>query len=166
MPVREVGPLGPGVRRKLVKFTHTAMVAAPRDKVWARLMDIPAAARCVPGVASVRPSGKDRYLGTLAVQIGPVRLVLDGDFAITARDETAGTASIRADAKDSRVGGAIRATLDLALVEKDAETQLSIGTDLAVMGRLGEFGQASIKRKADQLIQDFAECLARQVTMG
>jgi carbon monoxide dehydrogenase subunit G len=129
-------------------------------------MDIPAAARCVPGVASVRPNGKDRYQGTLAVQIGPVRLVLDGDFAVTARDEAAGTASIRADAKDSRVGGAIRATLDLALAEKDAsETQLRIGTDLTVMGRLGEFGQASIKRKADQLIQDFAECLARQVTM-
>jgi len=92
--------------------------------------------------------------------------VLDGDFAVTARDEAAGTASIRADAKDSRVGGAIRATLDLALAEKDAsETQLRIGTDLTVMGRLGEFGQASIKRKADQLIQDFAECLARQVTM-
>jgi carbon monoxide dehydrogenase subunit G len=142
------------------------MVAAPKDKVWARLMDIPAAARCVPGVASVRPNGKDRYQGTLAVQIGPVRLVLDGDFAVTARDEAAGTASIRADAKDSRVGGAIRATLDLALAEKDAsETQLRIGTDLTVMGRLGEFGQASIKRKADQLIQDFAECLARQVTM-
>ncbi|TMC45316.1 MAG: carbon monoxide dehydrogenase, partial [Chloroflexi bacterium] len=35
-----------------MKFTHTAMVAAPKDKVWARLMDIPAAARCVPGVAS------------------------------------------------------------------------------------------------------------------
>ena len=142
------------------------MVAAPKDKVWARLMDIPAAARCVPGVASVRPNGKDRYQGTLAVQIGPIRLVLDGDFAVTARDEAAGTASIRADAKDSRVGGAIRATLDLALAEKDAsETQLRIGTDLTVMGRLGEFGQASIKRKADQLIQDFAECLARQVTM-
>jgi carbon monoxide dehydrogenase subunit G len=142
------------------------MVAAPRDKVWARLMDIPAAARCVPGVASVRPNGKDRYQGTLAVQIGPVRLVLDGDFAVTARDEAAGSASIRADAKDSRVGGAIRATLDLALAEKGAsETQLRIVTDLTVMGRLGEFGQASIKRKADQLIQDFAECLARQVTM-
>jgi carbon monoxide dehydrogenase subunit G len=148
-----------------MKFTHSAKVAAPRDRVWARLMDIPAAARCVPGVASVRPNGKDKYLGTLAVQIGPVRLVLDGDFAVTARDESAGRASIRADAKDSRVGGAIRATMDLALSEKNGETELRIGTDLAVMGRLGEFGQAVIKRKADQLMQDFAECLARQVTM-
>ena len=40
-----------------------------------------------------------------------------------------------------------------------------LGTDLTVIGRLGEFGQAVIKRKADQLMQDFAECLARQVTM-
>jgi carbon monoxide dehydrogenase subunit G len=63
------------------------------------------------------------------------------------------------------VGGAIRATLDLTLAEKGSETQLRISTDLTVMGRLGEFGQASIKRKADQLIQDFAECLARQVTI-
>src|SRR2546429_7558837 len=100
------------------------MVAAPKDKVWARLMDIPAAARCVPGVASVRPSGKDRYQGTLAVQIGPVRLVLDGDFAITARDETAGTASIRADAKDSRVGGAVPAPPDLPPPRKGARSEV------------------------------------------
>ncbi|HEV8536904.1 MAG TPA: SRPBCC family protein [Candidatus Limnocylindria bacterium] len=146
-----------------MKFTHAATVAAPRDKVWARLMDIPAAARCVPGVASVRPSGTDKYQGTLAVQVGPVRLVLDGDLVVTARDPSSGTASIRADAKDSRVGGAIRAAMDLALSEKEGQTELRIATDLAVMGRLGEFGQAVIKRKADQLMQDFAECLARQV---
>src|SRR5437773_10885183 len=119
-----------------MKFTNSAMVAAPKDKVWARLMDIPAAARCVPGVASVRPNGKDRYQGTLAVQIGPVRLVLDGDFAIDARDEVAGTASIRADAKDSRVGAAIRATLDLLLAAREAETQIRIGTDLTAMRSL------------------------------
>lgn len=147
-----------------MKFTHTATVAAPRDKVWARIMDIPAAARCVPGVASVRPSGQDKYQGTLAVQVGPVRLVLDGDFVITSRDEQAGTASLKADAEDSRVGGAIRAAMDIALAEKAGATELRIATDIVVMGRLGEFGQAVIKRKADQLMQDFAECLARQVT--
>lgn len=146
-----------------MKFTHTATVAAPRDKVWARLMDIPAAARCVPGVASVRPAGKDRYQGTLAVQVGPVRLVLDGDLVLSAKDEAAGTASVRADAKDSRLGGAIRTAMDLTLTENEGQTELRIVTDLAVMGRIGEFGQTVIKRKADQLMQDFAECLARQV---
>jgi carbon monoxide dehydrogenase subunit G len=85
-------------------------------------------------------------------------------LVVTARDEEAGTASVKADAKDSRVGGAIRATMALTLSEKDGETELRIATDIAVMGRIGEFGQAVIKRKADQLMQDFADCLARQVT--
>jgi carbon monoxide dehydrogenase subunit G len=148
-----------------MKFTHTATVAAPRDRVWARLMDIPAAARCIPGVASVRAKGADKYEGTLAVQVGPVRLVLDGDLVLTARNEQGGTASVRADAKDSRVGGAIHATMDLALAENAGETEMRIATDLTVMGRLGEFGQPVIKRKADQLMRDFAECLARQITV-
>jgi len=147
-----------------VKLSHTVAVKAPRDKVWALVMDVPAAARCVPGVASVRATAGDHYQGTLAVQIGPVRLVLDGDITITARDEQAGTASLRADAKDSRVGGAIKATVDLALVEREGATEIKIGTDLQVLGRLGEFGQPVIKRKADQMMADFAECLARVVT--
>src|SRR5438046_10573309 len=99
------------------------MVAAPKDKVWARLMDIPAAARCVPGVASVRPDGKDRYQGTLAVRLGPLRLVLDGDFATVARDEATGTASSRAHAQDSRVGRAIRGTLHLSRAAERDDTQ-------------------------------------------
>jgi carbon monoxide dehydrogenase subunit G len=144
-----------------MKFSHTATVAASRDLVWAKLMDVPAAARCVPGVASVRPAGAEKYQGTLAVQVGPVRLVLDGDIAITARDEKAGTATVRADAKDSRVGGAIKASVDLALADKGGSTEMKIATDLQVMGRLGEFGQPVIKRKADQMMGDFADCLAR-----
>ena len=143
-----------------MKFTHTATVAVPRAEVWAQVMDVPAAARCVPGVASVRPSGNGKYEGTLAVQVDQQQRHL----AITARDENAGTAALRAEAKDSRVGGAIRATMSLALAEKGGETEIRIETDLAVMGRLGEFGQAVIKRKADQLMGDFAECLARQAS--
>jgi len=146
-----------------MKLAQTVTVKAPRDKVWGIVLDVPAAARCVPGVASVRPAGSDRYQGTLAVQIGPVRLVLDGDIAITARDEKAGTASFRADAKDSRVGGAIKATVDLALADRSGATDIKIATDLQVLGRLGEFGQPVIKRKADQMMGDFAECLARAV---
>src|SRR5437868_2041559 len=138
------------------------MVAAPKDKVWARLMDIPAAARCVPGVASVRPNGKDRYQGTLAVQIGPVRLVLDGDFAIVARDEAAGTASIRADAKDSRVGGAIRATLDLSLAGESRHYEETRLLDVSCGGCERRFLAIQVEAKIEALrIVDVAEAAAQ-----
>jgi uncharacterized protein len=144
-----------------VKLAHTALVRAPRAKVWKLVTDIPAAARCVPGVAAVTPSGAGKYKGSLLVQLGPVRLVLDGDVALTSADEASGKASVRADAKDSRLGGTVRATMDLALVEKGQETELRITSDVQIAGRIGEFGQPVIQRKADQLMAQFAECIAR-----
>jgi carbon monoxide dehydrogenase subunit G len=144
-----------------MKLMHTALVRAPRAKVWKLVTDVPAAARCVPGVAAVTPSGSGKYKGSLLVQLGPVRLVLDGDIAMTSTDEAEGKASIRADAKDTRLGGTVRATMDLALVDKGEDTELRIASDVQIAGRIGEFGQPVIQRKADQLMTQFAECLAR-----
>jgi carbon monoxide dehydrogenase subunit G len=144
-----------------VKLSHTAHIRAPRAKVWRLVTDIPTAARCVPGVAAVTPAGSDKYKGSLLVQLGPVRLVLDGDVALVAKDEGRGTASVRADAKDSRLGGAVHATMDLTLLDKGDDTELRITSDVQIAGRIGEFGQPVIKRKADQLMTQFAECLAR-----
>ncbi len=144
-----------------MKFVHTATVPVPRERVWALVTDVPAAARCVPGVVAVTPNGADKYKGSLMVQIGPVRLVLDGDIGLTTKDEAAGTASLRADAKDTRLGGTIRANADMTVSARGDATELRIATDVEIGGRIGEFGQPVIKRKADQLMKDFADCLAR-----
>src|SRR5512143_2215615 len=147
-----------------VKLAHTATIVAPAEKVWAVVMDIPVAARCVPGVAAVTPVGPDQYKGQLLVQIGPVRLVLDGDIAIAARDDRVHRATLRADAKDSRLGGTVHASVDVILTEHADGCQLRIESDVQIAGRIGEFGQPVIKRKSDQLLAQFAECLARTVT--
>jgi len=55
----------------------------------------------------------------------------------------------------------VRATMDLALVDKGEDTELRITSDVQIAGRIGEFGQPVIQRKADQLMTQFAECLAR-----
>ena len=144
-----------------MKFTHTTTVPASRERVWALVTDVPLAARCVPGVAAVTPTGNDKFRGSLMVQIGPVRLVLDGEIGITKKDEASGTASLRAEAKDSRLGGTIRANADMTVTAKGDETELRIATDLEIGGRIGEFGQPVIQRKAKQLLTDFAACLGR-----
>ena len=144
-----------------MKLTHTATIAAPAAKVWAVVMDIPVAAHCVPGVAAVTPNGPEKFKGSLLVQIGPVRLVLDGDIAVTSRDDAARKASLKADAKDTRLGGTVRATVDIALREVAGASELVIDSTVDIGGRIGEFGQPVIKRKADQLMKDFSDCLAR-----
>ena len=144
-----------------MKLADAVLVHAPRAKVWKLITDVPAAARCVPGVAAVTPSGAGKFKGSLLVQLGPVRLVLDGDLALATTDEATGMATVRADAKDSRVGGTVHATMGLALVDKGADTEMRITGDVQIAGRIGEFGQPVIQRKADQLMAQFAECIAR-----
>lgn len=148
-----------------MKLSHTLTVAAPADKVWSVVMDIPLAARCVPGVAAVTPAGTGKYKGSLMVQIGPVRLVLDADIAVAARDDAARRASFRVHAKDSRLGGTVRATADLALREIADGCELRIDSDVQIGGRIGELGQPVIERKTDQLLKQFVQCLSRTAAL-
>ena len=144
-----------------MKLEHRVTVDAPRAKVWAVLMDLPVSARCVPGTHDVAADG-DRVRGTLDVRVGPVRLALGGTVAIESCDEVAGTARLRADAEDRRVGGAVRALVDLTMTG-DAPTELRIASDVAILGRIGELGQALIARQADKVLAGFAECLRATV---
>jgi carbon monoxide dehydrogenase subunit G len=66
---------------------------------------------------------------------------------------------MRAEANDRRLGGGIRARLILTLAPADAGTRLQIDTDLAVLGKIGEFGQPVIRKKADALLAEFASNL-------
>ena len=144
-----------------MKLEHRVTVDAARAAVWAVLMDLPVAARCVPGTRDIAPAGKG-VRGTLDVRVGPVKLALAGTVAVESRDEAAGTARLRADAEDRRLGGAVRAFVDLA-VSGDKPTELRVTSDIAVLGRIGELGQPLIARQADKVLAGFAECLRATV---
>jgi len=144
-----------------VKLERTVTVDAPRARIWAVLMDLPVAARCVPGTRDIASEG-DGVRGTLDVRVGPVKLALSGTVTVESRDQAAGTARLRADAADQRLGGALRAFVDLA-VTGDAPTQLRILSDIAILGRIGELGQPLIARQADKVLAGFADCLRATV---
>ena len=145
-----------------MRTEHTVRVDAPRERVWALLMDVPAAARLVPGVEVVVPTGPgpDMYRGSLRVQVGPVRLALEGDVHVVARDDEAGTAAVRLDGTDKRLGGGVRADIALA-VSGSAPTEVRIASDVTILGRIGELGQPLVRRKADQVMSEFAANLQR-----
>jgi carbon monoxide dehydrogenase subunit G len=45
----------------------------------------------------------------------------------------------------------------------DDWTDLLIHTEATVLGNLGEFGQAVMRRKADQVIEEFARNMSREI---
>ena len=49
--------------------------------------------------------------------------------------------------------------MSLTLAPAEVGTRVRIDTDLAVLGRIGEFGQPVIRKKADALLEEFARNL-------
>jgi len=44
------------------------------------------------------------------------------------------------------------------------ETELVVETDVNILGKIGEFGQPIIRKKADQMLQQFIDNIKRQLT--
>lgn len=145
-----------------MKLEHEGVVAASRERVWSVLMDIPRAARLVPGMREVTAAGPTTWRGSLQVTVGPIRLDLVGIVELRSRDDERGTASLRLEAEDAKVRGGVNATTSVAVSGEQASTRVRMTTDAQILGRIGELGQPLIKRKADQIIERFLADLARE----
>jgi carbon monoxide dehydrogenase subunit G len=142
-----------------VNFTQECTIPVARERLWDFLMDVPAVSRCVPGVGAVEALGDNAYQGGLEVKVGPIRLLLQGTITVEEQDRSEWRARMRAEANDRRLGGGIRARMRLTLLPAEAGTRVRIDTDLAVLGKIGEFGQPVIRSKADTLLEEFARNL-------
>lgn len=143
-------------------------VPAPPERVWAFMMDIPAVSRCVPGVDGVARIDDETYSGVMSVRVGPIQIRLDGKVILAERDEVGRQARMDLQAADKRVNGAVNAKMrmQLSAAADGQQTDVQIRTDANVMGKLGEFGQAVIRKKADQIVQEFANNLSKAVADG
>jgi carbon monoxide dehydrogenase subunit G len=148
-----------------VLIDHRITVPAPPEQVWDFMMDIPAVSRCVPGVGGVERIDDETYSGVMSVRVGPIQIKLDGRVILAERDEAARLARMDLQAADKRVNGAVNAKMRMQLspAEGGTQTDVEIRTDANVMGKLGEFGQSVIRKKADQIVQEFANNLSAAV---
>ena len=148
-----------------MKLENRCLVPAGRDATWALVMDVPQAATCVPGVEDVIAEDADHFQAVLRVRVGPISLNLSGTSQVLERNEPKGEARFLVEASDRRVGGAVKARIDLQLIPQEGnQTELLITSDTNFMGRLGELGQPIIRRKANTTMEDFARNLAQRVS--
>jgi carbon monoxide dehydrogenase subunit G len=145
-----------------VKFDQTIdLPGASPDRVWAFVMDIPSMAKCIPGCDGVEDLGNNHYKATVKIKVGPIGLSLASEISIVEKDEANRTASLLVEAADKRVGGAVKATMSMKLAPEGDGTKLEVSTDANVMGRIGDFGQPIIRKKADQTLQEVAANLRK-----
>jgi len=147
-----------------VKFQQRAVIPVARAPLWDFLMDIPKVAASLPGVEKVSRIDDTNYEGTLKVRVGPISLNLQGKIIVEERDRERWRATLRTEASDRVAAGAVKGRTSMELKEvSPKETELLVETDVSILGKIGEFGQPIIRKKADRMLQEFVENIKRQL---
>lgn len=148
-----------------MKFSQSAQIPVPREPLWNFLMDVPKVAKSLPGVESVSQIDDTTYEGKLKVRVGPIVLNLQGKIIMEEKDKQNWRAALRAEAKDRMAAGAVNGKTTMVLKEIGVDqTELLVETDVNILGKIGEFGQPIIRKKADTMLKEFVENIKKQLT--
>lgn len=148
-----------------MKFTQSAEIPVAREPLWDFLMDVPKVAQSLPGVESVSKINDTTYEGALKVRVGPISLNLQGKIIVEEQDKQNWRATLRAEANDRMAAGAVRGKTSMMLKDiSGGHTQLMVETDVNILGKIGEFGQPIIRKKADSMLKEFVENIKKQLT--
>jgi uncharacterized protein len=143
-----------------MNFRYHVDIAAPPSAVWDFLWQPQRVCGCLPGCQKVTTHEPlQRYEATVEERVGPFKARFDWDIQVTQR-EPIEFARVVAHGKDRALGATARADLQVRLSSEVAgRTALEIETGLQITGRIATLGQTVIKRKADEVVKDFAEGL-------
>jgi carbon monoxide dehydrogenase subunit G len=138
-------------------------VAAPVDKVWQFLLDIPQVARCLPGAALTEDLGGDSYAGNVAVRMGPVRLQFAGTAAVTERNEQARRVVVQASGAEARGRGQASMVVTATLTASGRGSRIDVAQDLQLSGAAAQYGRGMIADVTSVLMRDFAANMAGRI---
>ena len=139
-------------------------IDASRSEVVAAFLDAERTLSCVPGVTGVTKEAEHRYTATLTAKVGPIKANFAGRVTY---DAGQAPEAIRAtgEGRDRASGSVAKVTLDAVFREPEpGQTQITTRADLAIRGRLGQFGTGVVQAIADEMIASFARCLESTIT--
>ena len=138
-------------------------VAEPVEKVWAFFGDIPHVAACLPGAELTDSLGEDKYLGKVAVRMGPVRLQFAGTAEITERDEAAHRLVANAAGAEEKGRGQAALVITATLQQAGRGTRVGVTQDLQLAGAAAQYGRGMISDVTAVLMRDFSANLAAAI---
>ncbi len=140
-----------------MKFAGSVTIAAPRDRVWAFVIDPEQVGRCGPGVESIEVIDATHFKATAKVGIGFIsaRFVVNMEMA---DQEPPSRAVIKAHGQAP--GSAVDATAAMRLSDADGgATTMDWDADVAIAGTLASLGGRLIEGTANKMIGETFDCM-------
>lgn len=137
-------------------------VSVPVEAAWRVLLDLERIAPCLPGAQLDEVDG-DEYRGKVKVKVGPITAQYQGSAKLDAVDEANRSVIIRAVGRDSRGAGNASATISATMRADGDATIVTLGTDLAITGKVAQLGRGVLADVSEKLLAEFVDNLERDV---
>ena len=145
-------------------FQGTVSILAPRDRVWAFLMDPDQVGGCGPGVESIEVIDADHFKAKAKVGIGFISARFTVEMTVAERVEP-DLAVLKAHGQAP--GSAVDATATMALTgPAEGPTTMDWAADVAISGTLASVGARMIEATADKMIGQTFACIRAKLEAG
>ena len=132
-------------------------ISAPRQAVWAALMDPEVLKKCLPGCEKLDPVGPDAYRAHMKVGIAAIKGSYQGSVSI---HEKVAPEKFRMVVEGKGAPGFLRGEGSFELAEEGSETVLRYQGTAQVGGIIAGVGQRLVQGAARMVVRKFFEALS------
>ena len=146
-----------------MRFEKEIEILNSRENVWRFLWDVDRFIACIPGCkeAGTIEAGK-HYTATMVEKVGPFRVEFPLRIDVVESREMDYIKALAA-GNDSAVGSRMKVELEVRLKGDGDHTVISLGASVDILGKLATLGHSIIKRKADQVMEEFAQAVKQKL---
>ena len=147
-----------------MQFNGTVQITAPRDRVWAFLMDPNQVGSCGPGVESIDVIDAEHFKAKAKVGVGFISARFVVDMTVAEKNEP-DLAILKAHGQAP--GSAVDATADMRLSgPAEGPTTMDWSADVLIAGTLASVGARLIEGTANKMIGQTFDCIRTKLEAG
>ncbi|MDH3595819.1 MAG: carbon monoxide dehydrogenase subunit G [Rhodospirillales bacterium] len=136
-----------------MQMTGEYRIEAPRETVWAALVDPDVLKRCIPGCEELEQTSESEFTAKVKAKVGPVSAKFAGAVSLSDLNPPE-SYRISGEGKGGAAGFAKGGAM-VTLAEDGGATMLAYEIDAQVGGKLAQIGQRLIAGTAKKMADDF-----------
>ena len=142
-----------------MELNHHFTVNVPVAEAWKILTNVELIAPCLPGAQLQEVEG-DTYRGVVKVKVGPIQAQFKGQASFLERNDVDHKAVLKGEGRDTGGKGNASALITAQLTSiSPTSTKVEVNTDLAVTGKVAQFGRGAMADISDKLLAQFSQNL-------
>jgi hypothetical protein len=139
-----------------VELTSAVHIGRPAPEVFDALLDVGKVAACLPGGRLIGEVADGTYAGQIQLRIGPIDAIYAGTVHLDAADRDAGTATLRASARERAGQGSADAHVAVRVESAGTGARVLISADLRIRGQVAQYAPGAIGEVSQRLMEQFA----------